>query len=109
MSKQDRNIDIQWVRLQDIIGNMVDAAKESDWEKLIELNEYRQPILENYFTNIAPTLDTGLLRDRIRILQAMEQQILEYSLSMRKDVSKKLKILHRGKRVEQAYSSHVAA
>ncbi len=92
-----------------MVGNMLDAAKESDWEKLIELNESRQPVLENYFTNIAPTLDTELLRDRIHVLQAMEQQILQHSQSMRDDVVNKLKGLHRGKQVEQAYSEHAAA
>ena len=108
MSDKVPNSDIQWVRLQDMVGHMLDAAKESDWETLTELNEKRQPILENYFTHIAPTLDTELLRDRIHVLQAMEQQILQYSQSMRDEVAGKLKGLHRGKRVEQAYSEHAA-
>ena len=103
------NTDIDWVRLQDMAGHMLDAAKESDWEKLIELNLSRQVVLENYFTQIAPTLEPELLRDRINILQAIEQQILQYSQSLRDDTAKKLKDLHRGKRVEQAYSAHAAA
>ena len=109
MFKQIPNSDIQWVRLQDMAGHMLDAAKESDWQRLIELNESRQPILENYFKNVAPKLDTELVRDRIHVLQAIEQQILQYSQAMRNDVATELKGLHRGKRVEQAYFANSAA
>ena len=109
MSELVQNTDIQWVCLQEMVGNMIDAAKESDWEKMAELDSTRQPMLENYFTDIAPTLSTEVLRDRIHVLQAMEEQILHYSQSLRKDVAKQLKGLHRGKQVEQAYSAHVAA
>jgi len=101
--------DLHWTRLQDMVGHMLDAAKESDWQRLIELNEKRQPILESYFTDVAPTLEPELLRDRIEVLQAMEQQILQYSQSMRDDVAKELQGLHRGKRVEQAYYANSAA
>jgi len=103
------NNDIEWVRLQDIAGNMLDAAKESDWETLVGLNDVRQPILEKYFANTAPLLEVELVRDRIHVLQAIELQILQYSQSMRNETAKELKALHRGKRVEQAYSTHAAA
>lgn len=109
MSEQINKSDIEWARLQDMAGHMLDAAKESDWESLIELNNRRQPILENYFLYTAPSLDSELVRDRIHVLQAMEQQIIQYCQSMRDEVAKKLKGLHRGKRAEQAYSKHVAA
>jgi len=109
VSKQIQNSDIEWVRLQDMASNMLDAAKESSWQRLTELNELRKPILEEYFTNIAPTLDTELVRDRILVLQAIEQQILQYTMATRDTVAKKLQSLHRGKRVERAYSEHAAA
>jgi len=109
VSEQRANSDIEWVRLQDMAGHMLDAAKESDWEKLVELNECRQPLLESYFTDIAPTLDGELIRDRIHVLQAMEQQILQHTIAMRDDTAKKLKGLYQGKRAEKAYSEHVAA
>ena len=108
MSKLVKNPDIEWVRLQDMAGHMLDAAKESDWEKLIELNQSWQSTLESYFADIVPTLDAELVRDRIQILQAIEQQTLQYTLAMRDDVALKLKGLHRGKRAEQAYSEHAA-
>ncbi|MCK4742502.1 MAG: flagellar protein FliT [Sulfuriflexus sp.] len=101
--------DIHWTRLQDMAGHMLDAAKESDWQRLIELNESRQPILESYFRDIAPTLDAELVRDKIYVLQAIEKQILQYSHAMRNDVATELRGLHRGKRVEQAYFTNSAA
>jgi len=109
VSNQIKNSDIEWVRLQDMAANMLDAAKESDWQQLTELNELRKPILEEYFTNGAPTLDTELVRDRIHVLQAIEQQILQYTMAKRDNVAKKLQSLHQGKRVERAYSEHAAA
>jgi len=105
----DQNQDVQWTRLLDMMGHMLDAAKESDWQNLIELNERRQSILKSYFTDVAPTLETELLRDRIQVLQAIEKQIIQYSQSMRRDVATELKDLHRSKRVEQAYLSNSAA
>ena len=89
--------------------NMLDAAKDSDWQQLIELNELRQPILESYFKDIAPILDTELVRDRIHVLQAIEKQIIHYSKTMRDDVAAELKGMHRGKRVEKAYIVNSAA
>ena len=109
MSELVQNTDIQWVCLQEMIGNMIDAAKESDWEKMAELDNARQPMLENYFTHIAPTLSVEVLRDRIHVLQAMEEQILHYSQSLREDVVGQLKSLHKGKQVEQAYSAYATA
>ena len=88
---------------------MLDAAKDSDWQNLIELNEIRQPILHGYFSDVAPSLDTEVLRDRIQVLQAIEKQILQYSQSMREDIAAELKNLHRGKKVEQAYAANSAA
>ena len=101
--------DIHWTRLQDIASHMLDAAKQSDQQKLIELNDLRQPLLTSYFNDIAPTLDTELVRDRIHVLQAIEKQIIQYSKTMRDDVATELKGLHRGKRVEKAYFVNSAA
>ena len=101
--------DIDWTRLQDIASHMLDAAKQSDQQKLIELNDLREPLLTSYFNDIAPTLDTELVRDRIHVLQAIEKQIIQYSKTMRDDVATELKGLHRGKRVEKAYFVNSAA
>ena len=101
--------DIHWTRLQDIASHMLDAAKQSDQQKLIELDELRQPLLTSYFNDIAPTLDTELVRDRINVLQAIEKQIIQYSKIMRDDIATELKGLHRGKRVEKAYFVNSAA
>jgi len=101
--------DVHWVRLQDIANHMLDAAKDSDWEHLIELNALRQPILESYFRDVAPTLAPEIVRDRIYILQAIEKQILHYSRAKRDDVAGELKGLHRGKQVEKAYFANSAA
>lgn len=109
MSNSVHAQDIHWTRLQDMVGHMLDAAKESDWQRLIELSESRKPILESYFKNVAPTLDAELVRDKIHVLQAVEKQILECSYAMRNDVAAELKGLHRGKRVEQAYFANSAA
>jgi len=109
MSNADYSQDVQWTRLLNMMENMLDAAKESDWQALVELNDLRQPALKQYFSDIAPTLDSELLRDRIHVLQAIEKQILRYSQAMRDDVASELKSLHRGKRVEQAYATHSAA
>lgn len=109
MSRHVVNSDIEWVRLQDMAGHMLDAARDGDWEIMIELNEQRQSRLEQYFITIAPTLEPDLRRDRIHVLQAMEQQLLEYSTAMRDDVAKKLKHLQQSKRAEKAYSENAAA
>ena len=101
--------DMQWTRLLSMMENMLDAAKGSDWQHLIELNETREPVLKRYFTDVAPTLDTELLRDRIQVLHAIEKQILQYSQAMRTNVATELKDLHRGKQVEQAYIANTAA
>jgi len=109
MPNTNYSSDVDWVRLLEMMGNMLDAAKESDWQLLIELNQLREPVLKSYFTDIAPTLDTELLRDRIHVLHAIEKQILQYSQIMRDDTAAELKSLHRGKRVEQAYAANTAA
>jgi len=109
VSKPAPNKDIHWVRLQDIAHHMLDAAKGSDWQHLTELNTLRQPILESYFRDVAPTLAPELVRDRIYILQAIEKQILQYTQAMRDDVANELKGLHRGKQVEKAYFANSAA
>ena len=101
--------DAHWAQLLALSENMLDAAKSADWESLSELELKRQPVMQAYFTDVTPRLAPELVADRIHILQAVEQQILEHCLKARGEIAKSLKGFHRGKQAGRAYADHAQA
>jgi len=101
--------DAHWAQLLALSEHMLDAAKSSDWEALTDLEQQRQPVMQAYFTDVAPTLPPKLIADRIHVLQAVEQQILDHCMKARGEIAKSLKGFRRGKIAGQAYSEHAEA
>jgi len=101
--------DARWAQLLAMSENMLDAAKSSDWELLTDLEQQRQPVMQAYFTDVTPSLPPELVADRIHVLQAVEQQILDHCLKARGEIAKNLKGFRRGKKAGKAYAEHAEA
>lgn len=102
---EHKNTSIAWHDLLRLSQEMLDTARTGDWQKLAEIEQRRHPLLHAYFNNDAGTVTPIEQAQRIRQLQAIEEEVLAECKASRKITGDELQEMQRGKKAGQAYLS----
>lgn len=96
------------VRLADVerlSGEMRDAARAQDWDRLTELEDRRRGALAHLFAGAPPTCERARLVEAIRRVLEIDREVIARGETGRQEAATALGDLDRGRRGIAAYRS----
>ena len=96
----------QWQTILSLSANMMELARDANWEKLQEMDTFRRQALESFFA-VQPDgeLAEQVKQDSYQILQA-DQAIVELVKAARDIIPQQMNKLNQGRKAAAAYSEN---
>jgi len=87
----------------DLTREMLSAARRDEWQRVVELDARRQPLLQAAFREPIPPSTAGATASLARRVHALNEELVYLGESGRTSVSQALAQLSRGRRARAAY------
>ena len=100
----DQPLQTQLVAILDLTTSMLEAASSDDWQRVIDLESARRPLLVNLLPAPSSPAGAALMADCIEQILQADARIIELGKSSRQGLAAELGAIDRGRTAQQAYS-----
>ena len=98
-------LQIQLVEIIDLTTSMLEAASSDDWQRVIDFESKRRPLLANLFPAPSSPSAAALMADCIEQILQADARIIELGKRSRQDLAAELGSINRGRSAQEAYST----
>lgn len=95
----------QLVDILDLTTSMLEAASNDDWQRVIDLEVRRRPLLVNLSPSPSSSSAAALLADCIEQILQADARVIELGKRSREGLAAELGDINRGRSAQKAYSS----
>lgn len=96
----------QWLAIMSMARHMITYAEQEQWDELVALYQYRDPLLHGFFEQSDRNQEGDFLAQAIPELMELEQQLMQLCANARDEAARELGKVSLGRKAEAAYNKN---